>query len=104
MFFYSASGITQSTVDSSDTFPVVHSRFLQWMEKHSLGTKYSFSVVTDGPFDMGRFLYMQVQHIHAAFPEYGKVWVNLRKSFSNFYKGRHILSNVNWKKDFDSCI
>ena len=81
-------GITQSTVDSADPFPVVHSRFLAWLEKHGLGTRHTFSIVTDGPFDMGRFLFLQIQHIGVEFPDYGKVWVNLRKAFSNFYKGK----------------
>ena len=45
-------------------------------------------MVTDGPFDMGRFLYLQTRHIGMAFPHsYASTWANLRKCFANFYKG-----------------
>ncbi|CAB4058671.1 THEX1 [Lepeophtheirus salmonis] len=49
-------------------------------------SKYTFSLVTDGPFDMGRFLYLQTRHSSIAFPEYASKWVNLRKCFINYYK------------------
>ena len=45
-------------------------------------------MVTDGPFDMGRFLYLQTRHIKMPFPyHYASTWANLRKCFANFYKG-----------------
>ena len=45
-------------------------------------------MVTDGPFDMGRFLYLQTRHIRMPFPyNYASTWANLRKCFANFYKG-----------------
>lgn len=52
-------GITQEEVDVADTFPQVLSDFEAWLTKHQLGTKHKFIVVTDGPWDMGRFLYGQ---------------------------------------------
>ena len=45
-------------------------------------------MVTDGPFDMGRFLYLQTRHLGMLFPSsYAANWANLRKCFANFYKG-----------------
>ena len=44
-------------------------------------------MVTDGPFDMGRFLYLQTRHLGMPFPfSYAANWANLRKCFANFYK------------------
>jgi 3'-5' exoribonuclease 1 len=88
-------GIEQSTVDVAATFPEVHERFLRWMEvEHRLGVEHTFCIITDGPFDMGRFLYLQSQHLGMTFPTYAKTWVNLRKAFANFYKGELDLSTV----------
>lgn len=52
-------GITQEDVDTADTFPQVAEDFEAWLTKHKLGSKHKFTVVTDGPWDMGRFLYGQ---------------------------------------------
>ena len=90
-FCRTLTGIDQETVDKADPFPVVHEKYLKWLhEKHNLGVRgegKTFSIVTDGPFDMGRFLYLQTRHIDFEFPEYGRTWINVRKAFANFYKG-----------------
>lgn len=78
--------IAQSTVDAAEPFIDVHERFLRWLEKHRLGTENTFALITDGPFDMGRFLYLQVNQTEIDYPEYAKHWVNIRKAFANFYK------------------
>ncbi|KAA0191838.1 hypothetical protein HAZT_HAZT005231 [Hyalella azteca] len=44
-----------------------------------------FSVVTDGPWDMARFLLMQCSVSELPFPSWARSWINLRKVFSNFY-------------------
>ena len=86
-FCRNLTGIEQKTVDAARPFPEVHADFKDWLEKkHQLGTRHSYSVVTDGPFDMGRFLYLQMLHVNEPFPAYASYWVNLRKSFANFYK------------------
>ncbi|XP_040579997.1 3'-5' exoribonuclease 1 [Lepeophtheirus salmonis] len=85
-FCKNLTGISQKTVNASDPFLIVHDKFLNWLENHGLGSKYTFSLVTDGPFDMGRFLYLQTRHSSIAFPEYASKWVNLRKCFINYYK------------------
>jgi len=80
-------GVEQKVVDDADPFPQVHDRFLKWMDKHGLGTRHSFTVVTDGPFDMGRFLCLQAKQVGMAYPvKYAAYWANLRKCFANFYK------------------
>jgi len=87
-FCHNLTGISQATVDDADTFDVVHKRFIDWMSNHQLGTRYTYTMVTDGPFDMGRFLYLQTRHIKMPFPySYASTWANLRKCFANFYKG-----------------
>jgi len=86
-FCRSLTGVEQTVVDAADTFPTVHQRFLHWMDSHALGTKHSFTLVTDGPFDMGRFLYLQVKHVGMPYPmHYAAHWANIRKCFANFYK------------------
>ncbi|XP_047114655.1 3'-5' exoribonuclease 1-like isoform X1 [Schistocerca piceifrons] len=81
-------GITQEQVDKAETFPEVLSRFEAWLVKHGLGTKYKYAIVTDGPWDMGRFLYGQCQLSGIPYPSFGKKWINIRKTFSNFYKSK----------------
>ena len=86
----------KDTVDAADPFPLVHDQFLHWLRvKHRLGMEpdRSFMVVTDGPFDMGRFLFLQTQHLAMEFPGYGARWANLRKTFANFYKGESLKSS-----------
>ncbi|XP_059090591.1 3'-5' exoribonuclease 1-like [Tigriopus californicus] len=98
-FCRTLTGIEQSLVDGSQTFSEVHQQFQVWLhEKHQCGTKYSYSIVTDGPFDMGRFLFLQTQHLRAEYPDYGLYWVNLRKCFANFYKGDFYSSTSSHQK------
>lgn len=50
----------QKQVDNAETFPVVLQKFSQWISSHELGKEgREFAIVTDGPWDMGRFLYGQ---------------------------------------------
>lgn len=51
--------ILQEQVDVAPEFPVVLEQFEKWLTKHKLGTKNKFAMVTDGPWDMGRFLFGQ---------------------------------------------
>lgn len=79
-------GIEQEVVDKADLFPEVLVQFENWMKSHNLGLTKTYMIVTDGPFDMGRFLYLQCQHSELEFPAYGSHWANLRKVFVNFYR------------------
>ena len=86
-FCKALTGIEQETVDSADTFPLVLEDFREWMEsKHGLGQQKTYLLITDGPFDMGRFMYLQCQQSKIEFPDYLSFWANLRKVFVNFYK------------------
>ncbi len=88
-FCRSLTGIEQSTVDEADEFKTVHARFLDWMfVKHELGSSHTYTIVTDGPFDMGRFLFLQCRHLGLEFPHYGNCWANIRKAFANYYKSK----------------
>lgn len=94
-FCKALTGIEQEIVDKAEVFSQVLDRFSSWMtEKHGLGTKKSYVIITDGPFDMGRFMYLQCQHSKIEFPEYLSYWANLRKVFVNFYKSS-FYSNFN---------
>jgi len=86
-FCKNLTGVEQKVVDGADPFPLVHARFLEWMDRHGLGKTHSFTIVTDGPFDMGRFLFLQVKQVGMSYPlSYASYWANLRKCFANFYK------------------
>ena len=52
-------------------------------------------IITDGPFDMGRFMYLQCQQSSIEFPDNLTYWANLRKVFVNFYKESFYSNNNN---------
>uniref|UniRef100_A0A1B6M930 Exonuclease domain-containing protein n=1 Tax=Graphocephala atropunctata TaxID=36148 RepID=A0A1B6M930_9HEMI len=58
-FCKTLTGISQEQVDAASEFPEVLEQFERWLAKHKLGTKNKYAMVTDGPWDMGRFLYGQ---------------------------------------------
>ena len=80
-------GIEQHTVDTADTFPAVLNTFNDWLESHNLGTQHTFALVTDGPFDVGRFLRLACLQHNLPIPVWAHKWINLRKGFANFYRG-----------------
>lgn len=82
--------ISQTQVDYADTFPVVLERVNRWMKEKQLGTKYTYAVVTDGPWDMNMFLRVQCKISVVNFPPFAKKWINLSKTFSNFYKTNRV--------------
>ena len=92
-FCKNLTGIDQNTVDRSDIFENVLKHFESWMSKHGLGITKTFILITDGPFDMGRFMYLQCKYSKISFPEYGMYWANLRKLFVNFYRNSFYANN-----------
>jgi len=56
-------GITQDDVDKAPLFTDALASFNDWITEKRLGTKYSFAMVTDGPWDMGKFLQDQCKVI-----------------------------------------
>ncbi|XP_053559164.1 3'-5' exoribonuclease 1 [Bombina bombina] len=85
-FCISLTGITQETIDHADTFPNVLRSAVDWMKKKQLGTKYKYAILTDGSWDMSKFLNMQCRVSRIKFPCFAKKWINVRKSYGNFYK------------------
>ena len=39
-FFHNLTGITQETVDTAETFGIVHKKFVSWLSDHQLGVRY----------------------------------------------------------------
>ncbi|XP_077799127.1 3'-5' exoribonuclease 1 isoform X13 [Macaca mulatta] len=87
-FCISLTGITQDQVDRADTFPQVLKKVIDWMKLKELGTKYKYSILTDGSWDMSKFLNIQCQLSRLKYPPFAKKWINIRKSYGNFYKMR----------------
>jgi len=85
-FCTALTGITQQTVDAADTFTDVLEKFNLWLEQFGLGSSHTFALVTDGPFDVGRFLRLNCQQVGMEVPVWAEKWINLRKGFANFYK------------------
>lgn len=88
-------GVNQSEVATASEFPVVLEHFEQWLEGWELGTRHRFCVVTDGPWDIRRFLSKQCEISQLPFPKWSRRWINVRKSYGNFYDtGRLNLNNM----------
>ncbi|XP_027709531.1 3'-5' exoribonuclease 1 [Vombatus ursinus] len=85
-FCISLTGITQEMVDRADTFPQVLRNVVDWMRLKELGTKYKYCILTDGSWDMSKFLNIQCQISRLRYPSFAKKWINIRKSYGNFYK------------------
>jgi len=85
-FCTSLTGINQETVDRANTFPTVLNNFHKWMSEQGLGTTSTFALVTDGPFDVGRFMRLSCEQTGLEVPYWATHWVNVRKGFANFYR------------------
>ncbi|XP_075718432.1 3'-5' exoribonuclease 1 isoform X2 [Rhinoderma darwinii] len=85
-FCINLTGITQELVDKADTFPVVLQSVVDWMRQKELGTKFKYAILTDGSWDMSKFLNMQCHISRIKYPRFAKKWINIRKSYGNFYK------------------
>ncbi|XP_060886490.1 3'-5' exoribonuclease 1 [Labrus mixtus] len=85
-FCVKLTGITQKMVDEADTFPGVLQRVVDWLKERELGTKYKYAILTDGAWDMSKFLNIQCQISRLKYPSFAKKWINIRKLYGNFYK------------------
>ncbi|XP_060092944.1 3'-5' exoribonuclease 1 [Heteronotia binoei] len=85
-FCVNLTGISQDLVDKADTFPVVLQHAIDWMKQKELGSTYSYSILTDGSWDMSKFLNIQCRVSRLRYPCFAKKWINIRKSYGNFYK------------------
>ncbi|BFY98839.1 hypothetical protein BsWGS_01879 [Bradybaena similaris] len=89
-FCTSLTGITQAQVDKAKDFTEVFADFEEWLTLHHLGTEHKFAVLTDGPWDMARFLKTQVELSGISFPRWAKQWINLRKAYGAFYGSKRV--------------
>ncbi|XP_077777172.1 3'-5' exoribonuclease 1 isoform X1 [Podarcis muralis] len=85
-FCINLTGISQDLVDKADEFPKVLQHAVDWMKQKELGSKYSYSILTDGSWDMSKFLNIQCRISRLKYPSFAKKWINIRKSYGNFYK------------------
>lgn len=85
-FCVQLTGITQKMVDEADTFPSVLQRVVLWLQEKELGTKYKYVLLTDGSWDMSKFLNIQCRVSRIRYPQFARKWINIRKSYGNFYK------------------
>ncbi|XP_016332732.1 3'-5' exoribonuclease 1-like [Sinocyclocheilus anshuiensis] len=85
-FCVKLTGITQKMVDEAETFHQVLKRAVSWLQEKELGTKYKYTFLTDGSWDMGKFLHTQCKLSSIRYPQFARKWINIRKSYRNFYK------------------
>ncbi|XP_051911894.1 3'-5' exoribonuclease 1 [Hippocampus zosterae] len=85
-FCVKLTGITQDKVDAAKPFPAVLKRVVKWLEERELGTKYKYTFLTDGAWDMSKFLNIQCRISQIRYPRFARKWINIRKSYGNFYK------------------
>lgn len=85
-FCVKLTGITQKMVEEADVFPAVLQRVVDWLQERELGTKYKYAILTDGAWDMSKFLNIQCRLSKIRYPQFAKKWINIRKSYGNFYK------------------
>ncbi|XP_010875559.3 3'-5' exoribonuclease 1 [Esox lucius] len=85
-FCIKLTGITQKMVDEADTFPDVLRRVVLWLQEKELGTKYKYAILTDGSWDMSKFMNTQCRLSRLRYPQFAKKWINIKKLYGNFYK------------------
>ncbi|KAI3411733.1 hypothetical protein GPALN_001800 [Globodera pallida] len=85
-------GITQKMVDEANTFPEALDMFRCWMAKHGLdglhnkgGNCRRFCYVTDGPWDIAKFMQADCIKWGMPIPHDFRAFLNLRRAFVNFY-------------------
>jgi len=85
-FCVALTGITQELVDEAEEFCSVLESFEAWLLENRLGSESTFALITDGPFDVGRFLRLSCLQNNIQVPYWASRWINLRKGFANFYR------------------
>lgn len=90
-FCVNLTGISQSVVDNSDSFPDVLDKFEIWFHNFIKDNNItSFALATDGPWDMSHFFASTCKLYNIAYPSYAKRWINIRKVFSSHYKTQQL--------------
>lgn len=89
-FCKTLTGIKQETVDSAPDFLEVLRSFEEWVRDRRYFLQYRSTVVTDGPWDMCRFMVSQCKQSRIPIPSFARKWCNIRKVFGNFYGTRRL--------------
>lgn len=84
-FCKTLTGISQETVEQAPAFFDVMASFEQWLSEKKYFTKFRSEIVTDGPWDMCRFMVSQCKISKLKVPTFARKWCNIRKVFGNFY-------------------
>ncbi|CAG8639766.1 34840_t:CDS:2, partial [Racocetra persica] len=88
-FCIELTGIPQSTIDISPSFPEVLCKFQEFLHSHQLFYKESCSFLTDGPWDIRDFITKQCKISKISRPRYFSLpWVDIRTLFAKFYNCR----------------
>jgi 3'-5' exoribonuclease 1 len=78
-------GISQKDVGSAPHIQDAVDMFSRWVE-HEMGfSPHDVAVVTDGPWDIDKFLQLHITRDGVIVPRYFRRWVNMRKTFKEFY-------------------
>lgn len=90
-------GISQDNVENAPKFPEVLNLYENWLKENNLIFEgqacRSFAIATDGPWDMARFLAHQCKDSLQPYPEWAKNWINIKKSYCNFYRTKRLPLN-----------
>ncbi|RIB11827.1 ribonuclease H-like domain-containing protein [Gigaspora rosea] len=88
-FCIELTGIPQSTIDISPSFPEVLCRFQDFLYSHKLFIDNSCAFLTDGPWDIRDFITKQCNVSKIPRPKYFSLpWVDVRTMFAKFYNCR----------------
>ncbi|CAG8496680.1 6151_t:CDS:2 [Ambispora leptoticha] len=79
-------GIPQSTIDASPSFPEMLNDFQQFLHRYQLFYGSSCAFITDGPWDIRDFIRKQCNISQIPRPSYFTLpWVDIRKLFAETY-------------------
>jgi len=79
-------GIAQTTIDASPSFPEMLNNFQEFLHRHQLFYENTCAFITDGPWDIRDFIKKQCTISRINRPSYFSLpWVDIRTLFSNFY-------------------
>ncbi|RGB42842.1 ribonuclease H-like domain-containing protein [Rhizophagus diaphanus] len=79
-------GISQTTIDVSPSFPEVLIKFQEFLHKYQLFYENTCAFITDGPWDIRDFVRKQCTISQIDRPSYFSIpWVDIRALFSKFY-------------------
>ena len=84
-FCKSFTGITQETVDKSESFYKVFDQFLSWLEKHIEPPFKNCIFVTDGIWDLRDFVQKELTYMQVSRPPFMNQIIDIRKKFTKFY-------------------